>query len=89
MRIDLVESDDITTLRIAGRLGRDAAGQLESLCSKRAGPMTIDLEWLVSADNAGIEALRRLRAAGARLVRASPYIRLRLNGGPGEDGDSG
>ncbi len=46
------------------------------------GALLIGLEDLVSADRAAIETLQDLRAAGARLVGASPYIAMLLNGRP-------
>ena len=42
-------------------------------------PVELDLTELVSVDAAGIEALQRIREAGARLVGATGYIQLKLD----------
>ena len=81
-RIDVTEQTGSASVRVAGRLDESAALELLELCHHRMGALVIDLEDLVSADRAAIETLQDLRAAGARVVGASPYITMLLNGRP-------
>jgi hypothetical protein len=67
-----------TLLRIDGRLGRDGIGELARACEAATRPLTIDLSGLRLANDAAIEALCGVEAAGAKLVGASPYLALRL-----------
>jgi len=50
--------------------------------AERPGPVCLDLTGLRSADEAGLEALRSLRAHGVAVIGATPYFRLLL--GPEE-----
>jgi hypothetical protein len=71
-------------VRVAGRLSVAQVPELLEACVGRPG-VEVDLADLLSADVAGIEALRRLRARGASIVSAPGYIQLRLDlpsGGP-------
>ena len=73
------ESDAGTrVVRLEGWLDGEAVGELERVVNGGSGPLRLDLSELRSADTAGLDALRALRAAGASLVGASPYIRLLL-----------
>jgi hypothetical protein len=56
------------------------------ICSNPSGGYRIDLGELVSADCVGLDALRRLRAAGAEIIRMSPFIELLLADAPGQRG---
>jgi anti-anti-sigma regulatory factor len=67
-------------VEVAGRLDGDAVAELEAVTSARSGPLRLDLGGLRSADEAGVKALRALRARGASLIRVSPYHRLLLEG---------
>lgn len=78
------------TLRIA--LGQESGIQVIRLAGWLEGEAVAELR---SADPAGLTVLRALRARGAGLVGASPYIRLLLGtepsgpplgGGPGRKG---
>jgi hypothetical protein len=80
-RIDLSEGVGGSSVRVAGRLEEAAARELLELCRHRTGWLLVDLAELVSADRVGTEILKDLRDAGARIVGASPYIRMLLNGG--------
>ncbi len=81
-RIDVTEQAGGASLRVAGRLEESSARELLELCHRRTGALLIDLEDLVSADCAAIETLQNLRAAGANVVGASPYITMLLNERP-------
>jgi len=63
---------------LAGRLTIAQVPELLETCAN-VSPEEIDLAELVSADQGGIEALRRIRDAGARLVGAPGYIRMKLD----------
>ncbi len=73
------ESDaGVRVVRLEGWLEGEAIAELAQVVSAGSGPLRLDLSELRSADAAGLDALRVLRAAGASLVGASPYIRLLL-----------
>jgi hypothetical protein len=76
--IGVVLKADRRVVRLAGRLSAAQVPELVSLCAE-PGPAELDLTELVSADVAGIEALRRLRAKGVPLVGAVGYIQLKLD----------
>jgi hypothetical protein len=95
LRIAFSEDSGIQIMRLEGWLEGEAVAELERVVSGRAEPLRIELAELRSADPAGLTVLRALRARGARLVGASPYIRLLLgtapsgpppSGGPGRKG---
>jgi hypothetical protein len=48
--------------------------ELGRICAAGSGRIRIDLTDLLSADAVGIDALRRLRHAGAELVRVPRYL---------------
>jgi ABC-type transporter Mla MlaB component len=95
LRITLAQDSGVPIIRLAGWLEGEAVAELERVASGRAEPLRLDLAELRSADSAGLTVLRALRARGARLVGASPYIHLLLgpeparpppSGGPGRKG---
>lgn len=67
-------------LRLHGRLAGAGVVECERACLRAGRDIVLDLSELRSADAAGIVALVQLRAAGATLEGASPYIRLLLQG---------
>jgi anti-anti-sigma regulatory factor len=85
-RIDIARSAEGACVRVAGRLDAATTGELLEVCHLQSGVLLIDLEELLSLDQASVDALRDLRSAGARIMGASPYITLLLNGGPGDPG---
>ena len=73
------ESDSgARVVRLEGWLEGDAVGELERVVSGGSGSLRLELSELRSAGTAGLYVLRALRAAGALLVGASPYIKLLL-----------
>ena len=68
----------VRVVRLEGWLEGEVVAELESVVSGGSGPLRLDLSELRSADKAGLDALRALRAGGVPLVGASPYIRLLL-----------
>ncbi len=65
-------------VRLAGRLSVAQVPELLIACAADR-PLDIDLTDLVSADAAGIEALQRVRRAGATFVGTPGYIQLKLD----------
>jgi hypothetical protein len=63
---------------VDGRLGADVVAELERVVGEFSGPVCLDLAGLRSADEAGLGALRALRAHGVAVIGASPYFRLLL-----------
>ena len=61
-----------------GRLDAEVVEELERVVAELSGPLRLDLAGLRSADEAGLESLRALRARGIVLTGTSPYLRLRL-----------
>jgi len=76
--IGVAQEVDRRVVRLAGRLTIAQVPELLSTCA-HGGPVDLDLSELVSADDAGIEAIRRVRAGGTRLVGAVGYIQLKLD----------
>jgi hypothetical protein len=76
--IGVVQEVDRRVVRLAGRLTVAQIPELLNACAD-SGPVELDLSELVSADVAGIDALRRVRAGGVSLVGAVGYIQLKLD----------
>jgi len=76
--IGIVEEVDRRLVRLAGRLGAGHVPEFLRACDQ-PGPVCLDLTDLISADLAGVEALQRVRARGARLVGVPVYIQMRLD----------
>ena len=66
------------TLRLAGRLDGDAVDVLVDTCVNIAVGAIIDLAEVSYADDAGVRVLGDLRARGAVLRAAKPYLALLL-----------
>ena len=76
LRITPVPSDDRGTLRLEGRLRAEEVPELER--SVEAGVRALDLEDLLSADEEGLAAIRRLRERGVELRNPSHYLAMLL-----------
>ena len=76
--IGVVQEPDRLVVRLAGRLSVAHVPELLKVCMPR-GPVALVLNELVSADVAGIEALRRLQDGGASLLDVPAYIQMRLD----------
>ncbi len=76
--IGVAADGDRRIVRVAGRLSIAHVPELLEACAAGAD-VEVDLADLVSADLAGIEALRRLRTRGASIVGAPGYIQLKLD----------
>lgn len=67
-------------IRLAGRLSVDHVPDLLKVCGNHGSePVEVELSDLLSADAAGIDALRRVRHAGAHLTGTPTYIQLKLD----------
>lgn len=82
IRINRRHTKQVEIVELHGWLGEDTLGEFESLCGSIRGPLLLDLSNLVGADEAGLLALRRRGAGGARIEGASPYIRMLLDSVP-------
>jgi hypothetical protein len=76
--IGVVQEVDRRVVRLAGRLGAAQVPELLRACAD-PGPLQLDLTELVSADVAGVEAIQRVRAGGARLIGVPGYIQMKLD----------
>jgi anti-anti-sigma regulatory factor len=74
-RIHVQQQPDGCTIHLAGRLNAAQVHELRSACAAADGPIRIDLTDLLSADAVGLDALQRLKQAGAEIVGAAQYLR--------------
>ena len=81
VRITKTVKDSIVTIKVDGRLVSGGTEDLVAACEGHRGPMVVDLSDLHFADDAGVGALRKLNAQGARIVGARPYLSLQLADG--------
>ena len=87
-RAEVIDGGKTRTIRMAGRLGRQEARDLERLCVGPPDVLRLDIRDLLSADDAGLRTLTRLMAGGAELYGASPYLRMKLHSsGPHREQD--
>lgn len=71
--------DGETTVSVHGWIeGDDEARELLRVVRDLQVPVVLDLEELQTADTGGLKALKTLSAEGARLTRASDFIKLLL-----------
>ncbi|MGH7388918.1 MAG: hypothetical protein ACREM3_05600 [Candidatus Rokuibacteriota bacterium] len=78
MRVTVTVRDTGPVVHADGRLSGLSVGELESVVGMMDGPVTLDLTNLLSADDAGVAALRTLSGRGVQLVGVSPYMSLLL-----------
>jgi CheY-like chemotaxis protein len=65
-------------VRLAGRLTDAQVPELLQACENH--PLVdLNLVDLLSADAAGIDAMRRLRSGGAKLIGTNGYIQIKLD----------
>jgi hypothetical protein len=77
-RLTVRETGDLTTVRVAGRLGDDAVTPLTDACGRGRRPLVVDLSQVTGASNAAVLLLRRLIGEGVHLLGASNYVSLLL-----------
>ena len=68
----------LTTIKADGRLMSEDAAELMRVCEGCDVPVVIDLSDLTFADDEGAMVLKKLRAGGAMLVGARPYVAMVL-----------
>jgi hypothetical protein len=78
-RLTTKESHDLTTIRLAGRVGDDAITPLLDACGRARRPIVLDLSQMTGASEAGVLLLRRLTHEGVHLLGASQYVTLLLS----------
>ena len=83
--IGVVREGDRRVVRLAGCLSAAHVPELLRACAEERA-LELDLTELVSADMAGIDALQRIRGAGAALTGAPGYIQMKLDSSMGEPG---
>jgi len=71
-------------LKLDGVLTGAEVTELRRACAAVNERLVFDLTDLQTADRQGVSALRELRAAGAEIIGASPYIRMLLGETPTE-----
>lgn len=80
LRVSVIEAENLTTVRVDGRLGDDGVPGLGDACRLAKRPLVLDLTNLMGSGAAGISLLRELAAGGVQLRGASPYVALLLAG---------
>lgn len=78
-RIQVGQEGDLRIVQVAGRLEDAQVPDLLAACYGAAGAVEVDLTDVVSVNPIAVEALRRVRNAGARLVGVPKYIQLKLD----------
>lgn len=78
LRITKTLKGSIVTIKVDGRLVSGETEVLVEACEGHHRPPIVDLSDLHFADDAGIRVLRELKAQGARIVSARPYVSLQL-----------
>lgn len=78
-RIQVGQEGDLCIVRVAGRLEDAQVPDLLAACYEAEGAVLVDMTDVVSVDTIAVEALRRVRDAGARLVGVPKYIQLKLD----------
>ena len=68
----------LTTVKADGRLMSGDTAELMRVCEGCDVPVVIDLADLTFADDEGATVLKKLRAGGATLVGARPYVAMVL-----------
>ena len=69
-----------TVVHVDGRLAVHGVRDRQITVGRTVGPVVRDLSNLLSADDAGVAALRLLMGCGIQLRGTSPYVALLLRG---------
>src|SRR5215831_7683156 len=78
LRLTVIADRGTTSIHVDGRLTAQELGELHKAVRSAAAPIVLDLSNLMSADDAGVAALRGLAGEGMRLIGATPYVTLLL-----------
>jgi hypothetical protein len=79
--IGVGQSGTRRVVRLAGRLTSAHVPELLKACNG-SHELDLDLSELLSADVAGLDAIRRIHHNGASLIRPSGYIQFQLDSAP-------
>jgi len=80
LRLSVSREDEATVVHVDGRLAVQGVHDLQNTVGRVVGPVVLDLSHLLSADDAGVVALRLLSGRGVQLRGTSPYFSLLLYG---------
>ena len=75
MKIEKYSDEDITTIRLIGRIGAEHLPELEKQMRESRSKIVLDLEELKLVDVEAVRFLGSCEVAGITLVNCSPYIR--------------
>ena len=78
LRLTVSREDRAIVVHVDGRLTVHGLHDLNRMVAGAAGAVILDLTNLLSADDAGVAALRLLTGRGVQLRGASPYVALLL-----------
>lgn len=82
IRLTLTGKDGWTVVHVDGWLTARELADLESTVRSVSGAVVLDLSNLLSADDAGVAALRALAGEGVQLSGVTPYMSLLLDAEP-------
>jgi hypothetical protein len=77
-RMIVSETPRLPRIQLAGRLGTGDVAHVGEACKEARRPLVLDLSHVTHATDAGVHLLWGLAREGARLVGASPYVKLLL-----------
>lgn len=77
-RLIMTYGEGMTTVKIDGQLAGESTRDLLQACAPIPGRLVIDLSDLHFADDEGVKTLSSLKARGADLVGARPYVEMLL-----------
>ena len=80
LHVSVSREHDATVVHVDGRLAVHGVRDLQNTVGSAVGPVVVDLSNLLSADDAGVAALRLLIGCGVQLRGTSPYVSLLLRG---------
>lgn len=78
--IGVEDQGEVREVRLEGRLAAVSISELERVTGGLEPPIRFNLSQLLSADTAGLAALRAHQEAGRILVGTRPLIQHQLNG---------
>jgi hypothetical protein len=78
-RIQVVEQRAVRTVTVAGQLAHAHVADLLVACGEISPTLRVDLTDVLSIDPIAVDALGRIRDAGAQLVGVPGYIQFKLD----------
>jgi anti-anti-sigma regulatory factor len=79
--LQIVQKGDVRVIRIAGCLSSAHVPDLLRACGEATGRVRVDLSDVLSIDPIALDALRRVKQAGAELVGVPQYMKFKLDSG--------